>query len=366
MKPEEAVKAGEALTRVMDRVTYLHTRLRDSNWADLSRFGFLKETPDSLDALTGIRKNIEELHHYLKENDDLDFKSLLVDYKKIESLIEKNIEFEEKKESKLEGIHEKLRAEHPETFAALQQSVLSLLLKTRFLLERSLLFIERASPSPAIMGEASERKELFDLLQDKENELNELREKYDRVRKQTFLGFAHEENAAELERELNKLNIKLEKERNQFGGLLTEFRLKIVSMQAEFLELNDHISSIENVYGDYSEKSSELVMLLKKERDFAKKTLLDVENESLQLRSNYSMEILKLEEKKAEARETAFEDTRNIISKLQEDLEDKENMLQHFKEIAKRKEKESQELEEKLSYLNAAMKTKGVKKDKKE
>ena len=355
LEPEETGEAGEALSRLMERVSYLQARLRDSNWAELSRLGFLKEAPECLDRLTGIRKNLEELHHYARENKELDFAQSLHDFKKIENLLEKNIDFEEKKQGNLKEVHLQLKEENPETFASLQQSILSLLLRARFLLERTQLYFERAAPSTAIAKDAGERKELVELLEEKENELQALREKYDRVRKQTFLGFQHEENAAELEHELEKLRVKLERERKKFEGTLSEFRSRISALQAEFLELNDQIEGIESIYSDFSDKSSELVMLLKKERDFAKKTLLDIENEALQLRAKYSRELLKLEEKKAEAKEEAFAESKRLIQKLQDELEDKEEMLKHFRELAKRKDRESRELEEKLAYLNAAM-----------
>ena len=353
---EEAAEAGEALSRLMERVSYLQARLRDSNWAELSRLGFLKEAPDCLDRLTGIRKNFEELHHYARENKDLDFAQSLHDFKKVEGILEKNIEFEEKKQSNLKEVHLQLKEENPETFASLQQSILSLLLKARFLLERTQLYFERTAPSAVIAKDAGERKELVELLEEKESELQALREKYDRVRKQTFLGFQHEENAAELEHELEKQRVKLERERKKFEGMLSSFRSKISMLQAEFMELNDQIEGIESIYAEFSDKSSELVMLLKKERDYAKKTLLDIENEALQLRAKYSRELLKLEESKASAREEAFAESKKLIQKLQEELEDKEEMLRHFRELAKRKDRESRELEEKLAYVNAAMK----------
>lgn len=356
MEAEEASEAEEALSRLMERVSYLQVRLRDSNWAELSRLGFLKEAPDCLDRLTGIRKNIEELQHYAKENKDLNFAQSLHDFKKIENVLEKNIEFEEKKQSNLKKVHLQLREENPETFASLQQSILSLLLRARFLLERTQLYFERITPSAAIAKDAGERKELVELLEEKENELQALREKYDRVRKQTFLGFQHEENAAELENELEKQRVKLERERKKFEGMLSDFRSKISMLQAEFLELNDQIESIDSIYSEFSDKSAELLMLLKKERDYAKKTLLDIENEALQLRAKYSRELLKLEESKATAREEAFAESKKLIQKLHDELEDKDEMLRHFRELAKRKDRESRELEEKLAYVNAAMK----------
>jgi len=356
MEAVEAEQAESVLARLVERVSYLQARLRDSNWAELSRIGFLKEAEEALDRLTGLRKSLEEMHHYVKKNKELGFGQLVSEYKNIEKVVGKNIEFEEKKQSSLQQVHIHHSEVKPEAFASLQQAVLSLLLKTRFLLERTSLYIQKKMPSPEAMAGAGERKELVELLEEKEHELQELRQRYDKVRKQTFLGFQHEESAAELERDMQKLALKFERERKHFEGLASSFRSTVSGLQAEFMELSDKMQETESAFAEFAEKASELIMLLKKERDFAKKTVLDIENEVLQLRAKYSSELLKLEESKAAARGEASADSRKIIEKMQEELEDKEDMLRHFKELAKRKDKESSELGEKLAYVNAAMK----------
>lgn len=365
MKAGEFEQAEDALSRLMQRVSHLHVRLRDSNWADLSSIGFVREATECLDDLTGLRKHLEEMQYYAKEDKELDFEQLIKEFKKLEKKLENNIELEEKKKSNLKEIHPQLKEEQPELFSSLQQSILSLLLKTRFLLERTSLHLEKKAPSPAEKEKAGERKELMELLEEKEQELQALREKYDEIKKSTVLGFKHEESAAELEKQMVDLSNRFERERNSLEKLGSEFRSTISSLQAEFMELNDKMGEIEGIYSDFSEKATDLIMLLKKERDFAKKTVLDIENEVLQLRATYSRKLIKLEEEKAKAREKARSGIKKEIEKLRAELEEKEEMLKHFKDLAKRKEKKSRELEEKIAYLNAAMQSKKSKKKKK-
>ena len=364
LNAEKFEQAGELLVGLTEKISYLTVKLRDSNWASLSRLGFVREAGNCLDKMTGIRKNLEELEHVLSA-EKLGINPLLSDLKKIEKLIEKNVHFEHEKKSDFVGIHPRTQEEHPELFASLQQSVLSIMLKTRFLVERSAIFVQRNAPSAEAVGEATERKEIIQLLEQKEAELQQLREQYDNVRKHTILGFAHEENAAETEQDMQKLARKFESEKRELKHRASEFRSIISGLQSEFLQLSDKLEENERAFSEYVDKSEELIMLLKKERDYSKKIVLDIENDVMQLRAKYSNELLKMEESKAKARGEATVDARKAIGKLQLELEDKEELLRHFKELAKRKEKESLELNEKLSYVNAAMKAREMDYEKK-
>ncbi|MCX6802303.1 MAG: hypothetical protein NT067_04290 [Candidatus Diapherotrites archaeon] len=366
MEPGNAELAGRVLDSATDRVSALQVRLRDVNWGGLSRMGFLKQAEQCLDMLTGIRKSMEDLHYYLKENEELEFEFIISEFKKLEGVLEKNIELEDRKESSgIKEIQLQMKEEHPELFASLQQSLLSHLMKARFLLERVSLHLQKAMPSEEEKGKAAEKNELVSLLEQKERELQELHLRFDSVRKHAVLGFAHEESAAELEHELQKAGNAFERERASFGMLLGNFKSTVSGLQMSFLELADKMEEIEKLYSDFSEKSSELTMLLKKDRDFAKKTLLDVENEVLQLRATYSREIMRFEEGKAAARESAVADTKKSIERLQNELEEKEELIMQFRDIAQRKEKENLELKEKLSYMGAASKAREMDKEKK-
>ncbi|MEM0360336.1 MAG: hypothetical protein QXK06_03305 [Candidatus Diapherotrites archaeon] len=359
MELEELELAERALDSATDKVSLLQAKLRDVNWASLSRIGFLKKAEECLDMLTGIRKSLEDLHYYLKENEELEFEGIIGEFKKLEDVLEKNILLEDRKEaSGLKEIHLQLKEEHPELFASLQQSVLSHLMKARFLLERISLQLEKAAPSEAEKEKVEEKNELLNLLEQKERELQQLHLRFDSVRKHAVLGFAHEESAAELEHELQSARTEFERERASFNSLVGNFKSTVSGLQMSFLELADKMDEIEKLYKNFSEKSSELVMLLKKERDFAKKTLLDVENEVLQLRATYSREIMRFEEGKAAAREEAIQETKKLIDRLQNELEEKEQLIMEFKEIAKRKEKENLELKEKIAYMGAIAKAK--------
>jgi len=359
LKPDETERAQELLEELTERVSYLTVKLRDSNWAELSRLGFVREAGICLDKMTGIRKDLEELEHVLSV-EKLGVKPLLLELKKIEKILEKNVHFEHEKKLDFSGIHPRMKEEHPELFSSLQQRILSMMLKTRFLVERSTIFVQRNAPSAEAVIESTERKEIIQLLEQKESELQQLREQYNNVRKHTVLGFAHEENAAETEQDLQKLTRRFESEKHELKHRASEFRSIISGLQSEFLQLSDKLEENERAFSEYVDKSEELIMLLKKERDYSKKIVLDVENDVMQLRAKYSNELLKMEESKAKARAEATGDAIKAINKLQTELEDKEELLKHFKELARRKEKESLELNEKLSYVNAAMKAREI------
>lgn len=345
--------------RCLQKLSYLQVKIRDINWAELSRHGFVKEASSALQNLLEIESILKELKKDAEEIKSSEFNNLLREYKNTLSLLQKNIEFEEKKEPKGKLIHELEVEENPELFASLQQRVLSLLLRTRFFIERLNILLSKKEAK--ILEKGEEQEQLLELLHQKEKELQELRQKYEEVRKSVFFG-TEEAGAADLEDELNKVRLALEREKKKLEDTFADYRAKIASLQAEFMNLADRIEEVQRYFDSFCEKSSELTLLLKKERDFAKKLVLDMEAEVLELRNTYSKELLKLEEAKFKARKDAERELMQRIRKLEDELLAKEELLKHFRDLAKSKDSEARELEERIAFLNAAMQSQEDKK----
>ncbi|RLG70041.1 MAG: hypothetical protein DRO07_01160 [Candidatus Iainarchaeum archaeon] len=338
--------------RCLQRLSYLQVKIRDINWAELSRHGFVKEASNALQDLLEVESTLKELKKETKEIKSREFDELLGEYKRTLSLLQKNIEFEEKKEPKGRLIHELEAEENPELFASLQQKVLSLLLRTRFFIER--LNILLSKEKARLLEKGEEQEQLLELLHQKEKELQELKQKYNEVRKSVFFGM-EEASAADLEEELTKARLALEREKKKLEDMFADYRAKIASLQADFMSLADRLEELQRYFDSFCEKSSELTLLLKKERDFAKKLVLDMEAEVLELRNTYSRELLNLEEAKLEARKDAERELMQRIRKLEDELLAKEELLKHFRDLAKSKDSEARELEERIAFLNAAM-----------
>ena len=105
----------------------------------------------------------------------------------------------------------------------------------------------------------------------------------------------------------------------------------------------------------HSEKTSELIAMLKKERDYAKKIVLDIEHETLQLRSTYSKELLNLEEEKARAKNDAYDKFREKSVRQDAELNEKKELIGHMREAVEAKEEKIRLLEGKVNSMKESM-----------
>jgi hypothetical protein len=339
----------ELVERCLQRLSYLQIKIRDVNWAELSAYAFAKHAKNALIEIVEIEKLLHELKKTVKEIKPREFEELIREYKKLISTLERNIEFEEKKAV---PAMQELESSNPELFASLQHKVLSLMLRTRFFMERLALLLGKEEARELEKGE--EKEQLLELLHQKEKELQELRRKYEDVKKSIFFGI-EEASAADLEDELNKIRLALEREKKKLEDTFASYKARIANLQAEFMRLADRLEELQRYFAMFCEKSSELTLLLKKERDFAKKLVLDMEAEVLELRNTYTKELLRLEESKLKARKHAERELMERIRKLEDELLAKEELLKHFRDLAKSKDAEARELEERIAFLNAAM-----------
>ncbi|MEM4662672.1 MAG: hypothetical protein QXM75_01485 [Candidatus Diapherotrites archaeon] len=339
--------ARELVNRCLERLSYLQLKMRGSNWAELSSNAFVRQAQTTLEELVEIEKVLSELVNQVKEPKEHEFEELIREYKKHISTLRRNIEFEEKKIAREHHIS----PPNPELFASLQQKVISLMLRTRFFMERLILHLGRKETSVAVK---SEQKELLELLERKEKELQELKRKYEDVKKSIFFSI-EEKSAADLEQELSKIMLAFDKEKRKLEETFADYRNKIASLQSDFIQLAERFKEAQRHFELFCEKSSELAYLLKKERDFAKKLVLDIEAEVLELRNMYSNELLRLEQAKAEAKEVTAREYEARIRALEDEIIAKEELLKHFRQMAASTDAERKELKERIAFLNAAM-----------
>jgi len=329
-------------------LSYLQAKLRGANWAELSSYAFAKQARGAIDELVEIENILEKLKKVMKEPETREFDDLIKEHKKLSAVLRRNAEFEEKK-----ALQEpELAASNPELFASLQHKVMSLMLRTRFFVERVMLRIGKQETRAA--ERSGEQAKLLELLEQKEKELQELKRKYEDIKKSVFFGM-EEVSASDLEDELSKTRLALEREKRKLEEIFSTYVTKISSLQSEFAQLADRLHEVQRYFDSFCDKSSELVLLLKKERDFAKKLVLDIEAEVLELRNTYSNELLKLEEAKMQARKQAERELEGRIKKLEEEIIAKEELLKHFRDMARSTDAEKKALEEKIAFLNAVM-----------
>ncbi|MFH1224203.1 MAG: hypothetical protein V1676_00180 [Candidatus Diapherotrites archaeon] len=250
-----------------------------------------------------------------------------------------------------------------ELYSSLEQKVLSALLKTRYLAERAGIATRKREGSP--MRGRSAHRNVLELLEKKEDELQDIRGKYEELRRKSYFGTLEENTSADIEKELNSLGRGLEAAGSMLGTEIEGQRKQLEDLIRGYDILEHRMRAIDEMNGQHMAKTFELITLLKKERDYAKKIVLDIEHETLQLRNAYSRELLALEDAKVRAREEAAEKAGGRVAAMQRELADRNNLLKRFEEMLEDREEKIRALSariEKAAARGAGKKGQGAKK----
>src|SRR3989344_4846778 len=164
------------LRQVCDRIEAEISGLREKigarSWGDFSRKGFVYNLENMLPGLEG----------------------LYTQFQVARNIIDKSAEA---------GRAETITV--PELYSDLEQKTSGILLKSSYLVERIRVFERKKEP---MMQAKGAQRNVLDLLEKRENELAELRKKYEDTRKNTFLGLVEKESSNDVEAELNEISRK--------------------------------------------------------------------------------------------------------------------------------------------------------------
>ncbi|MEW6294995.1 MAG: hypothetical protein AB1467_01720 [Candidatus Diapherotrites archaeon] len=335
---------------LLHKTNLLHETVTSNEWKQFNRHSLVHALNNSIDGIEGIKDSIKAIKEGLESDPGIDspnLEPLVNEYEKTLNFLRRNLAFEEEKiHSKKDVLDLKEKIEVPELYSALSEKILRLLLKTRFAIERLHLFTRREAIIPT--EEKSTAKNLLALLRQKENEIQELKEKYESLRNVSFSAKLSEKDSFELEEELNEMARRMEAENALLVKDFTEFRKKIDQLNEGYNSLRQKNQLIEDLAYNFMNKSLDLVVLLKKERDYTKKIIMEIEHDTLKLRGAYSKELLHLNESKVLAKQEASREVEKKLKKLEEELKEKHSLLENFKVIAHEKEKKIQEMEKEL------------------
>ncbi len=340
------------LDTLMIKLNELHEMITGNEWKHYSRKSFVHALNQSIARLEETVEIIEELHKRIESEpsvDSPDLTPLIKSYNKTLISLRRNVILEEAKKEVPFDLKDK--TEVPELYAFIGQKIMSLLLKTRFVLERVHLHAVRERVTPE--QEKATAKNILSLLQTKEKEFEELKEKYEKLRHKSLSIPTGEKNIAETEKEFNSLIRKIETETELIENHFTYFRKKMESINSEFNSLRLKSKVIENLANETSEKGSELISILKTERDNAKQMLMEIESESLSLRGMYSKELLKLNESKIQAKKEIEKELREKMLMEKDAIKEKSKLLEQFEQIIDDRNKRINELEKELGYKKA-------------
>ncbi|MDP6670535.1 MAG: hypothetical protein QGI60_01835, partial [archaeon] len=337
------------IAKIVEAINDLHSSVSADEWGNASRTVFVASLARTMGKLEDLEERFKRIKKELGKGAKVgapDFSELLAEFAATSKILENNLSLEKSKKSVVKESNIFEKEENFELYEDLSQKVQTLLLRARYMAERLNVFILRQSSAP--LEGKSTAKQMLDLLQAKENEIGELRGKYENIRKQSYLGYVQEQTSVDLEQDLSNTGMRMSAMANELRSEISLHKKQVEYIENSYAELKEKLDAMQETFNDYVEKSLEVITMLKKERDYAKKVVLDVEHETLQLRNSYTSEVLSLQENKLSAKKEVEEKFKKEFDSLKKELKETKEVLGSFKKIAEDKVSKERELEEKI------------------
>ena len=350
-----AMAAVEMLTEKLgEEIQLLHERVDAKPWGSYTRTSFVYSLTHTVRALEEIAALIEQIMLEFRKEGLSGYPDSVTTTKEIHELIlvlKRNQRMEEDALANRKARIAELGDApiHEEQYASLEQRVLSVLLKTRYLTERTGVYLKKQGTSG--FSHSGKTRNILELLEQKETELQQMKGKYEEIRNRSALGTIEQESAADLEKELGEISSRLAGEDSRIEDGIISFRKQLEMLNVKQAELTEKIRGIREMQARHSEKTAELIAMLKKERDYAKRIVLDIENETLQLRNTYSRELLSLEDEKIRAKNDAYEKFKERVGKQGNELNESRELARHLREAVEAREQKIRLLEDKISAM---------------
>lgn len=344
----------ELCDKIDEEVADLRQKAGAKSWGDFSRRAFIYNLVNiipGLEELDELFENVQKETSKTGEGDTIGVNDHLKEIGSFTAILKRNKAMEESRieKMKLQGTeHFADTITVPELYSDLEQKTLGILLKSNYMIER--IRIKDRKNTPEMNTRAGQRN-VLDILDKKETELAELREKYNETRKNSFLGLVERDSSIEIEQELNELSRNLGAKTALMKKNFEDTKNVSGQYQQQLNELENRIEGVEEVEAQLTGKTFELITMLKKERDYVKKVLIEIEQDTIQLRNTYSKELLGLQEEKMNIKNSLDDKYEKQIRELKKDLKEKGELVKHFQDTVSNKEARLIDLEEKNDKL---------------
>ncbi len=330
--------------QLIKKIEDLHDLVNRTNWAKLNSEGFVFELERSVSRLKEIYELLKKINRemvILLEKNTPNSDEYLILLKRELIVLESNIKMEKTKRFRIELVNETEKKDVPELYKFLQTKILELCLKARYESEKISRFLEGRKMPFVKKGETA--KNLLDILNRKEDELNEIKKHNLEMKRKMFLG-TEEKSLADIEEEMYEKDKNLsEVVKDARKALKTHFA-QIEYVEASFKQLENKVSSIEDIHENFEKKALELIRELKKERDYARQMALEIESETFKVRQEHMQQILRFEEKKNELKERIEIKYKKEIENLRKELRDKSNSMENMQKLINKQEEEIKNL----------------------
>ena len=339
----------EIVEKTVKAIDALHESLNRTDWSTLKKDGFVFELERATGKLKEIYSSMRDISKestMMLEKNTPDISDTIEIIRKELILLESNIRLEKHKQFRVELVNENEPIEVPELYSSLQNKILECALKARYSAEKIKTFLT-ARRTPFVQ-KGSTAKNLIGLVQKKEDELVELRKRNLELKRKSFLGNIEEKSLAEIEEEMFAKDKALSAAVTETNKSLKQHLAQINYVEGSFANLNEKVRLVEELHANYGKKAMELIRELKKERDHARKMALELEEETMRARNEYTNYLLEKENRISEVKEKTSKKYVEEIMSLKRDLSEKRLSIANIIKLVEELEKENKSLKERL------------------
>lgn len=335
----------EKVENLISEINSLHTTNQKIDWKKINRTGFVFELDRNYSKLNQIYNSFFEINREIKmllEKNTPNLDDFLEQFKRQLIVLEANLKMEKSKRIRVELINENENVDMPELYSSMQTKIIEQLLRCRYSAEKIKTFlINRKTP---FVKKGSTAKNLIEILEKKEDEIVDLKKRNIELKRKTFLKSSQEKDLIEIESDLQEKNKKFEISIKEINDSLKTHLAQLKYVEGSFSHLKNKILIMETLYENSTSNTKELIKELRRERDYAKQIALEIEQETINLRSNYTREMLNIEDEKNKIKEKITKKYVDEIKQLKKELNEKSLSLANIIKLVEEQEKEIKKL----------------------
>lgn len=328
----------------------LREGLKEQPWAELDSDTASRKIEEAVERVRKIRDAVTEIGTSREMQEiAIDTKTHSENLRDLNVLLKRNMEFEKQKSKKPSIEFMAQKKEYNELYSSLEEKIESNALNIQHLMNRITIQLKARGM------QEKEAKTIAEKLEQKENELKKHRERigllertglYEKILQQRIPEIEQElqETISKYEIQSHTLKEALEKQQNALDQIIESHHF----LAQKTREMEEHKDSL-------MKKSNELIVELKKERDSAKKAVMEIEHSTTSIRNSYAKELASLREEKEGHRKELGKKYFGKIHRLETEVEEKSNLLKHFREQLEEKTKKEKQLFEQLEETEAKL-----------
>jgi len=338
----------EKVSKSIIDIENLHALVSKTRWNDLNREGFVFELERGTKRLKEIYSDLMEMNKditMMLEKNTPNISDTLIEIKRELIILESNIKMEKSKKLREALVNESETIEVPELYSSLQQKILKLTLKSRYSAEKIKGFLV-AKKIPFVQ-KGSTARNLLELLQKKEDEINELKTKHSDLKRTGFFK-AEEKSLAEIEHELYESDKQLSLALEDTKKSLKTHLAQIEYVEGSFATLKKKVELIEKNQNGFTKNATTIIKELKKDRDYARTSALEIEQDNMKSRGMLTNKMLEIEKEKSELKDKARIKYNKDMSEIKKELVEKSQIVANMIKLIEEQEKEIALLKKKV------------------